>query len=192
MEEESATPIENARPSTSWERVRLFMRRPWLEDLPALAVPAGCIVRAYRPGDLPALCTLLTRAFGETEPWDEERVRRTLIDAGDVEETYVVAGGDRLLATASARVMPVYPGSGYLHWVAADPDVHGKGLGTLINVRVLQHFGERGLRDAVLETQNYRLLAIRAYLRLGFIPEYQYDDPDERLRWARVLPQLVH
>jgi GNAT superfamily N-acetyltransferase len=189
MEEESATPIDSVRPSTSWESTRLFMRRPWLEDLPVLAVPAGCTVRAYQPGDLLALCTVLTRAFGDTS--DEEHVRRKLIDAGDVEEIYVVAEGDRLLATASARVMPIYPGSGYLHWVAADPDVHGKGLGTLISVRVLQHFRERGLRDAVLETNDFRLPAIRAYMRLGFIPEYQYDDPDERMRWARVLPQLV-
>ena len=68
-----------------------------------LPVPEGCVVRAYQPGDLPALCALLTRAFGETEPWDEGRVRRTLIEADDVEETYVVAEGDRLLATASAR-----------------------------------------------------------------------------------------
>ncbi len=157
-----------------------------------LPVPEGCVVRAYQPGDLPALCALLTRAFGETEPWDEGRVRRTLIEADDVEETYVVAEGDRLLATASARVMARYPGSGYLHWVAADPEVQGKGLGTLISVRVLQHFREHGLRDAVLETHNFRLPAIRSYLRLGFVPEYQYDDPDERMRWARVLPRLVH
>ena len=27
--------------------------------------------------------------------------------------------------------------------------------------------------------------------RLGFIPEYRYGDPDEQLRWARLLAQLV-
>jgi mycothiol synthase len=190
MAEDNPTP-DGAEVRTPWERTRLFMRRPWLGDLPVIAVPESYTVRAYQHGDLPALCDLLTRAFGETEPWDEGRVRRTLVDADDVEETYVVAESDRLLATASARLTARYPASGYLHWVAADPDVQGKGLGTLISARVLRHFREHGLRDAVLETHNFRLPAIRSYLRLGFVPEYEYDDPDERMRWVRVLPQLV-
>ena len=174
-----------------WIRTRLFMRRPWLDDLPGpAALPPGYTLRVYGPDDLPALARLLTRAFEDL--WDEERVRHVLIDAPDVEETYVIAHQDRLVATASARVMPdVYPGSGYLHWVGTDPDYQGKGLGTLASIRVLHHFRDVGLRDAVLETQTYRVRAVRAYLRLGFVPEYHYGDPGEQLRWARVLSQVV-
>jgi mycothiol synthase len=167
------------------------MRRPWLDDLPEPpALPPGYTLRAYRSDDLPALATLLTRAFGD--PWDEERVRRVLVEAPDVEETYLIAHQDRLVATASARVMPdVYPGSGYLHWVGTDPEHQGKGLGTLVSIRVLHHFRDAGLRDAVLETQTNRVRAVRTYLRLGFVPEYHYGDPGEQLRWAQVLTRVV-
>jgi len=170
-------------------RIQLFMRRPWLDDLPEPpALPPGYIVRAYEPDDLSALATLLTRAFGDS--WGEEQVRRRLVEAPDVEQIYVIAHQDRLVATASARMLPdVYPGSGYVHWVGADPVYQGKGLGALVSIRVLQHFRDAGLRDAVLETDDFRLPALRMYLRLGFVPEYRA--PDHQRRWAHLLAQLV-
>lgn len=174
-----------------WLHTRLFMRRPWLDDLPTPpALPPGYILRRYEPADLGSLATVLTRAFGET--WDEQRVCERLADAPDVQAIYVVAHEQRIVATASARVAPdEFPGSGYVHWVAADPDYQGRGLGLLVSERVLRHFKQAGLRDAVLETQNFRLAAVRGYLRLGFVPEYRYGDPGEQLRWARLLAQLV-
>lgn len=175
--------------ATEWERTRLFMRRPWLDELPGEPpLPGGARLRAATPDDCDPLATLLTRAFGE--PWDAERVQRDLAEAPDVEAIYVVACEDRLLATASARLLPDrYPGSGYVHWVAADPEAQGKGLGTLVTLRVLRHFRDAGLRDAVLETNDFRLPAVRSYLRLGFVPDCA--DHDEQVRWARLLPRLV-
>lgn len=174
-----------------WMRTRLFMRRPWLDDLPEppLLPPDFALRLAHRSDDGP-LAELLTRAFAE--PWDDERVRRTLIEAPDVAAVFVIAHGETTVATASARVLPDdYPGSGYIHWVGADPAYQGRGLGAAVNLRVLRHFREAGLRDAVLETQDFRIPAVRSYLRLGFVPEYHYDDPDEQRRWARLLPQVV-
>jgi mycothiol synthase len=188
---ERVVAADEARADDEWVRTRLFMRRPWLDDLPApAALPPGYALRAYRPDDRAALARLLTRSFGDL--WDEERVRRVLTEAPDVEAIYVIAHEDRLVATASARMLPdVYPGSGYLHWVGVDPVYQRKGLGTLVSIRVLQHFREAGLRDAVLDTQTYRVGAVRTYLRLGFVPDYHYGDPGEQLRWARVLPRVV-
>jgi mycothiol synthase len=180
-----------AAPDLTWEQTRIFMRRPWLDDLPRPpALPAGATLRCYAPSDLMALAALLTRAFDET--WDEGRVRSRLAGAPDVEAISVVAQGQTLMATASARLLPgEYPGSGYLHWVATDPAYQGCGLGRLVSLRMLRHFKETGLRDAVLETQDFRVTAVRTYLRLGFVPEYRYGDPHEQLRWARLLSQLV-
>jgi mycothiol synthase len=166
----------------------ILMRRPDLEDLPDLEPPPGFAIRLALPGEVGALAILLTRAFEVT--WDDDLVRRRLTEAADVEAIYVVVHAGALVATASARLVPEeYPGSGYLHWVGADPDYQGKGLGRLAVLRVLMHFREAGLRGAVLETQERRLAPLRTYLRLGFAPEYR--EADDQLRWSRVFPRLV-
>ncbi len=191
MSERVAASAETPVEEPSWEQSRLFMRRPWLDDLPAgPALPSGYVLRTYQSADLPLLARLLNRAFGAGS-WDEARTERALLDDPSVLATYVVARGGALVATASVRVLAEYPGSGYLHWVGTNPDEQGKGLGTLVSLRVLRHFKEMGLRDAVLETQTFRAAAVRTYLRLGFVPEYRYGDPDGQLRWARLLPPLV-
>lgn len=171
----------------AWEHVRLFMRRPSLIDLPPYpSLPEGLVLRNYHPGDRQALAELLARAF--REPWDAALVQERLDAAPDVVAIYVVAQGPRVVATASARLMPqTYPDAGYVHWVATDPDFQGKGLGTLITLRVLAHFRDLRLQSAVLETHSFRLPAQRTYLRLGFVPEAR--DRDEQVRWSRALPR---
>lgn len=188
---DSATSTGAAHGDDVWTRTRLFMRHPSLIDIPPLPEPpAGYVLRGYQPTDCTGLAALLTRAFAE--PWDEARVRRDLAEAPDVERIYLVVHHDTPVATASARLAPdEYPGSGYIHWVGADPAHQGKGLGRLVSLRVLHHFRAAGLRDAVLETNDFRLPAVRAYLRLGFVPERHYGDADEQRRWSRLLPQIV-
>ena len=179
-------PATNVQEDLSWERTRLLMRRPWLDDLPGFpSPPEGFVLRRYQAGDRPALASLLACAF--EEPWSEDLVEERLASAPDVEAIYVVAGGNRLIATASARVMlDHYPGAGCVHWVGAHPEFQGRGLGTLVTLRVLEHFRAAGLESAVLETSTIRLAAQRTYLRMGFIPEPV--DREEQRRWARVLP----
>src|SRR5712691_1307519 len=107
----------------------LFMRRPHLGDLPPLALPSGYRLRSAADADALGLSAVLTAAF--REEWDLDRVRRTLLDDASVAAVYVIEQeAGRLVATASSRLVPhQYLGSGYLHWVGADPSVSGLGLG---------------------------------------------------------------
>jgi mycothiol synthase len=138
--------------------------------------------------DADDLAVLLTDAF--EEHWDGTRVRSELLAAPDVAVTWVVEDPVRgLVATASERLVPdLYPDAGYLHWVATAPAARGAGLGSLVTVACLAGFAGRGLPRAVLETEDFRVPAVRTYLRLGFVPEYRTDD--ERLRWSALFPRL--
>ncbi len=167
----------------------LLMRRPNFFNLPPLpALPDDYTLRQMRLEDTAAVAAVLDRAFAD-ESWDAARVADTLNEQQGVKQTLVVDFQDRPIATASARLRPDrFPGSGYLHWVAVDPDHQGQRFGFFVSLAVLHTFEAVGCADAVLETRGHRLAAIQTYLTLGFLP--QYPDPSHRPRWEAIHTAL--
>lgn len=97
----------------------------------------------------------------------------------------------RPVATASSHWLPDrFPGAGVVHWVGTRPDHARLGLGSALLRRLLHDFDERGYPAAVLQTDTFRLPAIRAYLRFGFLPVYRVDGGDHQDRWSAVFQAL--
>jgi len=169
--------------------MQLFMRRPNLDDLPELPVlPGGYLLREYQEGDETPLADLLALTF-EDASWTPEKVRSTFIDAPDVEKMMVIAYRGVPIATASARLLPkLYPNSGYVHYVAADPEHKGQRLGYIVTLAALHEFLGLGCQDAVLETDDFRSPAIKTYLHLGFAPEHRHETHPQR--WAAIHQRL--
>ena len=170
---------------------QLQMHRPHLHDLPrTLTVPDGYFVREVATtDDLTSLAETLSKAFGEV--WGVDDVRGRLIDAADVHAVYVITCGERVVATASSRHVPEYqPSTGYVHWVGTHPDHVRKGLAAALIERVLQDFRSREYTSAVLQTDDFRLPAIKVYLRYGFLPVYEVDAEDHRGRWSALLQAM--
>lgn len=167
---------------------QLFMRRPNLENLPPMPEsPPGYVVRRFQAGEEAAIGQALAGAFGDE--WPVERVQKSLTANSQIDAVFVVAFNDVPVAHTSARLAPDdHPGSGYIHWVGVHPAHQGKRLGYLINLKVLYHFREIGCRDAVLETDDFRIPAIKTYLSLGFVPEH--NDPTHPERWEKIMEQL--
>ena len=81
--------------------------------------------------------------------------------------------------------------TGYLHMVAAVPDVRNKGIGHAMLSFAIAMAEERGIEYCILTTDDYRLPAIKNYLVGGFLPVI-YDGLDEemRTRWSEVAKNL--
>jgi mycothiol synthase len=169
---------------------QLLMRRHDLNNLPPMpALPPGYSLREFREDDAPALARLFKAAFGD-ENWTPDQVRERLVTAPEVQKVFVVTHGDQPVATTSVRVLPErFPGSGYVHWVAADPEHQGQRLGYVVTLAALYEFARMGLNDAVLETDDDRLAAIKTYQNLGFVPEHR--DPLHIERWAKIAADLL-
>jgi mycothiol synthase len=167
---------------------QLFMTHPGPLISPVPDLAAGYELRAAGVGDAAALNVVLEAAFDE--PWGIDRTLSVLLAAPDVVRTWVITTSDgQLVATASERLLPAeYPGAGYVHYVGALASVSGKRLGQIVTQRCLQGFAERGLTKAVLKTDDYRLPAVRTYLRIGFVPEYRSDE--ERSAWSGVFKTI--
>lgn len=165
------------------------MRRPTLENLPPLDLPAGFSLRDASIADLPALADLLAAAFPELD-WPENKAYSQLFEDLTVKKTLVIeAESGKLAATASARLLPEkYPGAGYVHWVGGSPEFRGRGLGRLVSLAALHEFQKMGCAAAVLDTDDFRIPAIKIYLALGFAPEL--SDPSHAGRWAALQGKL--
>ncbi|MER3426298.1 MAG: hypothetical protein C4299_03930 [Thermoleophilia bacterium] len=173
-------------------KTSLLLHRPHLHDLPAIPpLPGGYVLRSFTGADdLADLSTTLSEAFND--PWPPERVRTELTEAPDVKAVYVVAWQGKPVATASSRYLPErFPHSGYVHWVGTHPLHARKGLSAALMAQVLQDFVERGYKDAVLETEDFRLPALRLYLKTGFLPVYEVRGEDHRKRWSAIFKALL-
>jgi mycothiol synthase len=172
--------------------VQLLMRRPDLNDLPELPpLPTGYTLREGRAGDLEGLARLLTAAYPEMRenPWTAEKAHRALFADTTVQKVWVIDHDGVPVATASVRLLPdAYPDSGYVHWVGSAPAHRGLGLGYLVTLATLHDFRTLGCRDSVLETDDFRIPAIKTYLKLGFAPVYR--DETHLDRWEKVKAVL--
>jgi mycothiol synthase len=163
----------------------LFMRRADLKNLPEVILPPDCLLREGSAADFDGLADLLRRAFGDAR-WTLERVHTTFQEDPSVLRILVVERQGQVVATASVRLLPEeFPGSGYVHWVAADPKLPGMGLGYQVSLATLHEFAALGCQDAVLETNDFRLPAVNTYLKLGFQPEDRHES--HTTRWKNLL-----
>lgn len=165
---------------------QLIMKRPTL----APPTPStGPTARRAGMGDAEALARLLGAAFPEMG-WDAARARRDLLEADDVKATFLVEADGRALGTASARYFEArFPGAGYVHWVGVDPAARGSGVFDAVMAAVHGQFTADGRTVAFLETDDQRLPALSAYLRLGYVP--QYTEPDHEQRWSAIFTTLA-
>ena len=162
--------------------------RPHLRDVPRRPLPKGYILRTLGHDDELPLAELLSAAFEDT--WDVARVSATLTRAPDVKAVYGVFYGSRLVATASSQHLPDRdPAAGFVHWVATHPDYRGRGLASVLLEHILNDFQTWGYCRARLDTQPERLPAIRAYLKFGFIPDYEEAGSQEI--WSSILSKLL-
>ncbi|MFC5404181.1 GNAT family N-acetyltransferase [Cohnella soli] len=165
---------------------QLVMRRASLSDLPELLMPAGFRLRQYEPGDAPAWEALVEKAFGWKRDFQERIASRAYFRP---ERVLFICNGDVPAATACAWEEPAWEEScGYLHMVGVNPDYSGRGLGYAVSLAALRRMREDGKRQAVLETDDFRLAAIKTYFKLGFQPDAKEEAVRER--WRRVGLQL--
>ncbi len=149
----------------------------------------GYRLRLFRAGDEPAFFALMARAGWPG--WDEERLApwRPRI----VPESWFLAEHEPsgvAAATAMGLDDPTdwHPSGGELGWVAADPDHRGRGLGLAVSAAVTARLLDAGYRDVHLYTEDFRLAALKTYLKLGYLP-FVFA-PDILPRWRRVCERL--
>lgn len=183
-----ASPISEPDPRDAPENaLRLRMRRHG-QPLPRFPqLPDHVELRTYRQSDGPGLRALLeTGTFGA---WPAERLDALFVHAVDrLDEHGIhlavhdgVPIGHCCLMVRDESEATV----GKLGWVVVHPNWRGKQIGRAVCVAALHDANGRGLDTVLLNTEDFRLPAVRLYLDLGFAPVL--GDGPEQDAWWRSL-----
>ena len=154
------------------------------DSLGASESAAGYGLRTFRPGDEDAWIELL--CSGDFGVWDRARLDRML--GGDrapmpFEGIFFATQDDRPVGVANCFFYAYDdPPEAEIGWVVVAPEHRGHGLARMIVTGALCFIRDRRYRYAFLKTEDYRIAAIRLYLRLAFEPEMV--DPAHPAWWA--------
>ena len=152
-------------------------------------VPEGYLIRGFLPGDEEAYCALMQKAGFDA--WGREQLDKAVRTSVRQGIRFIISGKDEsFVATAGAfrQPNPYHPEGGEMGWVAVDPASRGRGLGGVVVNSATKRLIETGFTDIYLQTDDFRLPAIKTYLKLGWKPFLYIDGMKER--WDNVTTAL--
>ena len=171
----------------SLPQLELVWPESLLDAAPAVWAPAGFSIRTHRPEDNPRFYELM--GLVGWEGWDDACLQPW--EARILPQGWFMViheGSQGIVASAMSLRSEVYPSGGELGWLVADPAYHGLGLGLGVSAAVTVRFIEEGCYPIHLFTDDFRLAALKTYLKLGYVP--YLTSPGMAGRWEKVCSQL--
>jgi mycothiol synthase len=171
-------------------RRQLRMIRDDLSYLPAMDLPAGYRIEHLQKGQEAAYVEVMRDALyagASLEGWFQ---RTFTSDAEYDPANLFIAWRDKEPVGAAAAWQGLLDGEpiGVVHMVGVVHRCRGAGLGKAVSLAALHRLRERGFKRVMLDTDDWRVPAIKAYLRLGFTP---FDrDGSLAKRWQRVMERI--
>lgn len=161
--------------------------RMWRPDseLPVFALPQGYRIRLLADDEGEAWCACVLNDMGvdkisqelfEAKMLDDENVPKNSIFCVEDENHTPVA-----TATAQLKLDGNVP---HLHMVGARESARGKGLGLPVCAAAVQKHLDEGFAGCYLTTHDWRLPAVKQYLKLGFLPVLNHESA--RGRWGII------
>lgn len=169
---------------------QLRMVRHNLKNLPNIELPTDYCLRTYRDGDEIHWANIISDSFGGRKrtaaDTHQEITGREVFDPNGL---FFITHQETPVGTACAWKQSIDESDiGYVHMVGVLSEHTGQKLGKWISLAVLYYFREHGFTCAILDTDDFRLPALKTYLNLGFVPVYV--DRTQPKRWEAIYNQL--
>ena len=162
---------------------QLAMSMNSLDVLPRLVLPEGYDLKSFAEGDAAAWEEIIHDSFGvefsfaqsmaTSQHFRPERVKFIRFDGTPI-------------ATASA--WSTDDCIGYLHMVGVHSKHLGHGLGGQVSLAALYQMASEGRTRVLLNTDDFRIPAIKTYLKLGFVPLLVHHNHIQR--WTSILTKI--
>lgn len=165
---------------------QLIMYKKQLIDLKDNIIPEGYILRCLQPGDEESWESIINASFKYESNFQKE-IANSPYFAPD--RMYFIFHGNRAVATATAWYNAKWTiDIGYLHMVGLLPEYAGEGLGMQVSLAALHQMKREERKSAVLHTDDFRIPAIKTYLKLGFEPLLTHES--HGARWKKIFCEI--
>lgn len=167
----------------------LRMWRPSV-PLPAYCLPDGYNIRKLENDEGEAWCACLLNDMG-IDSISQELFKEKMLDDENVPDGSIFCVEDEKhvpVATATAQLKKE-GNVASLHMVGAKESARGKGLGLAVCAAVVQKHLDDGYEGCFLTTHDWRLPAVKHYLKLGFLPVLNHEST--RGRWE-IIEKTFH
>ena len=145
------------------------------------------VIRPLEERDIPEWLEIMSEAiYGRRAVYDDFERDIKCHDGYRAEGVLVAEIGGKTVASTTAMVLS--SGEGYIHMVGCDVNYRGRGLGTLLLREAMSILYDKGCEFVTLTTDDFRVPAIKSYLRAGFLPVL--NDVDMRERWSTLAGVL--
>ena len=168
---------------------QLRMRFDMYEELPDVELPVGYTLHTLAERGEEEWIEALN-ATGDLGVWDQSRARDWLSGDRPVvpEGSYIIMFEGRPVATACIVGPTLEEPCAEVGWVSVSPDHQGNGLGYQATLATLLYAKSMGYPEARLNTDDWRLAAIKTYVKLGFEPVIERGSHPRR--WKAVFDKL--
>lgn len=105
----------------------------------------------------------------------------------DPDKCFLVFAGGEAVGTFTV-ICHYAERDGYIHMVGLKSEFRGMGIGTFMNSYSVYVLKKEGMKTAHLTTDDFRIPAIRSYLRAGFVPDETVELFDTR--WPPIMKKV--
>lgn len=160
-----------------------------LTEWPRWAAPEGYALRTYQAGDeLEFFCLMDSAGYKGWNMREFQSWLQKVVPGGFFFVVHRETG--KMVATAMGcqNPAPLHPFGATLSCVAADPAHKGKGMGYVVSAAVTCRLLQAGYQEIYMQTDDWRLPALKTYLKMGWVPFLFQEDMPER--WQAVCQVL--
>jgi len=166
--------------------LQLRMRLTNLNNIELPALSPDYQVRTYRKGDEELWVSIIMSSFGGNYPASQTLSEILTSREFDPNGLFFITYNEQAVGTVCAQVRIIGGQEiGYLHMLGVIPVHQGKKLGRLLTLYASHYLKRKGFRNITLDTDDFRLPAIKTYADLGFEPVYL--ERSHKKRWKEVL-----
>lgn len=150
----------------------------------------GLVLRTFDGSDRDIEAWLDIVQYGLTEKREDKAFFLScMYEHGELEyDKFFIVECDGVPAATLAVINDYETKRGYIHMVACKPEYRGRGIGTKLAYEAVRTLVFSGMETAYLTTDDFRVPAIKSYLKAGFEPDIKNEEHEKR--WAAVFDEI--